>query len=136
VIRSGLVAAALSVALGALGAECGTELNAKQVFFAEGDGGSVAFAMRPTPAPVGKHFDIDFVVCSSPPLRRDATIGVDADMPAHRHGMNYRATVTVLSPGIYRASGLMFHMPGRWRVFFDLPLADRTLRLTDEFDVR
>ena len=40
-------------------------------------------------------------------------------MPAHRHGMNYRATVSTLSPGVYRAEGLMFHMPGRWRVIFD-----------------
>ena len=30
----------------------------------------------------------------------------------------------------------MFHMPGRWRVIFDLPLEGRTLRLTRELDVQ
>jgi hypothetical protein len=46
---------------------------------------------------------------------------VDADMPAHRHGMNYRTTVTALGDGRFRAEGLMFHMAGRWRLLFDLP---------------
>jgi hypothetical protein len=95
-----------------------------------------AFVSRPTPVPVGQHFNLDFVVCAASPVRRDASIQVDADMPAHRHGMNYRATVSTLSPGVYRAEGLMFHMPGRWRVIFDLPLEGRTLRLTRELEVQ
>jgi hypothetical protein len=85
---------------------------------------------------VGRHFDLDFVVCSSAAVRDDAAIQVDADMPVHRHGMNYRATVSMVSAGVYRAEGLMFHMPGRWRVIFDLPLEGRTLRLTRELDVQ
>ena len=45
-------------------------------------------------------------------------VAVDAWMPEHRHGMNYRPTVTRLAPGRWRAEGLMFHMPGRWELVF------------------
>ncbi|HSW25103.1 MAG TPA: FixH family protein [Burkholderiaceae bacterium] len=137
------------VALGALGAlalsaawparaadDCGAALKVAQPWIAAADGARIAFVSRPAPPPVGQHFDLDFVVCAAAVVRGDAAIRVDADMPAHRHGMNYRATVSTLSPGVYRAHGLMFHMPGRWRVIFDLPLEGRTLRLAREIDVQ
>jgi hypothetical protein len=118
------------------GDDCGAALKAAQPWIAAADGARIAFVSRPTPLPVGQHFDLDFVVCTAAVVRIDAAIQVDADMPAHRHGMNYRATVSTLSPGVYRARGLMFHMPGRWRVTFDLPLEGRTLRLTHELEVQ
>ena len=34
--------------------------------------------------------------------------------------MNYRPSVSRLGPGLYRAEGLMFHMPGRWELVFEL----------------
>ena len=116
--------------------DCGAALKAAQPWIAAADGARIAFVSRPTPPPVGQHFDLDFVVCTTSVVRADAAIQVDADMPAHRHGMNYRATVSTLGPGVYRARGLMFHMPGRWRVTFDLPLEGRTLRLAREIDVQ
>lgn len=135
--RTGLVVLALSAALGAhAGDDCGTALRTPEPWIAETDGARIAFVSRPSPVPVGQHFDLDFVVCAATPVRRDAVIQVDADMPAHRHGMNYRASVSTLSPGVYRAEGLMFHMPGRWRLIFDLPLEGRTLRLTRELEVQ
>jgi YtkA-like len=135
--RAALVAPALWMALQALaGDQCGAALQAPDPLIAEGDGARVAFVPRPSPVPVGQHFDIDFVVCADSPLRSDAAIRVDADMPAHRHGMNYRASVAPLAGGIFRAKGLMFHMPGRWRVIFDVPLEGRALRLTREFEVQ
>jgi YtkA-like protein len=137
VSRVALLALALWSALGARADEdCGAALQAAKPWLTAADGSRVAFISRPMPLPVGQHFDLDFVVCGATALRTDAAIQVDADMPAHRHGMNYRATVATLSPGVYRASGLMFHMPGRWRVIFDLPLEGRTLRLTREIDVQ
>jgi len=135
--RVALVVLAVSAALDArAGDDCGAALKTATPWVAAADGARIAFVSRPTPAPVGRHFDLDFVVCSAAAVRRDAPILVDADMPAHRHGMNYRATVSTLSPGVYRAEGLMFHMPGRWRVIFDLPLEGRTLRLTHELEVQ
>lgn len=127
-----------ALALSAAGAsaqdDCGAALNAKP-WIAESDGVRVAFVARPLPVPVGRHFQIDFIVCGAA-LRSGTTIAVDADMPAHRHGMNYRARVEALPGGVYRAHGLMFHMPGSWRVIFDLPLEGRTLRVTREVDVQ
>lgn len=136
----GVRAAATLVALATLAgasaaAECGAALKAANPSMAETDGARIAFVARPQPLPVGRHFDIHFVVCGVT-LRNGAAVGVDADMPAHRHGMNYRARVEALPGGVWRAHGLMFHMPGTWRVIFDLPLQDRTLRVTREIEVR
>ena len=50
-------------------------------------------------------------------------------MPEHRHGMNYRPEVTQISPGVYRAEGLLFHMPGRWDLTFDIVTGGTTQRL-------
>jgi hypothetical protein len=43
--------------------------------------------------------------------------------------MNYRAVVVAQGPAQYRADGLMFHMPGRWDLLFDLVTAAGTERL-------
>ncbi len=61
---------------------------------------------------------------------------VDADMPAHRHGMNYRATVATLSPGGYRAERP--DVPHARPLARDLrsALEGRTLRLTREIEVQ
>jgi YtkA-like len=137
VSRAALVVLALSAALHArAGDDCGAALKTSKPWVAAADGARIAFVSRPETVPVGRHFDLEFVVCSAAAVRRDAAIQVDADMPAHRHGMNYHTTVSTLSPGVYRAQGLLFHMPGRWRVIFDLPLEGRTLRLTHELEVQ
>jgi hypothetical protein len=137
VSRAVLAVLALAAALQArAGDDCGAALMTPEPWIAATDGARIAFVARPAPVPVGQHFNLDFVVCAAAAVRTDAAIQVDADMPAHRHGMNYRATVSTLTPGVYRAEGLMFHMPGRWRVIFDLPLEGRTLRLTRELEVQ
>jgi len=116
--------------------DCTSALNAANALVAEADGARVLFVARPAAVPVGRHFQIDFVVCNGNALRDDAKVQVDADMPAHRHGMNYRAAVSPLGGGVQRADGLMFHMPGTWRVIFDVTLDGRALRLTRELEVR
>jgi hypothetical protein len=132
------VGVALGVALmhgGAqAGDDCGAALKTASPWIAQADGARVAFVARPLPVPVGRHFDVDFVICDAA-VRSGATVAVDAEMPAHRHGMNYRARVEALGGGAYRAHGLMFHMPGTWRLIFDLPIEGRTLRLTREIEV-
>jgi hypothetical protein len=64
---------------------------------------------------VGEHFALELAVCPAPDALR-----VDAWMPDHRHGMNYRPALTALGGGRYRAEGLLFHMPGRWEFLFEL----------------
>ena len=51
-------------------------------------------------------------------------------MPEHRHGMNYKVSVKPEAGGRYRADGLLFHMPGRWELIFELRAAGQTDRLT------
>jgi hypothetical protein len=67
---------------------------------------------------VGRQLDLAIVVCPPPGTAVDRVV-VDATMPAHRHGMNYRPVVTPGAEGSYRASGLLFHMPGDWRLTVD-----------------
>ena len=50
--------------------------------------------------------------------------------------MNYRPTVTSTGPGRFRFAGLMLHMPGMWRLTFDLVQSDRRTRLTQEVTLR
>lgn len=93
----------------------------------------LAFVAHPAPPPVGRHFRIEIQLCAPESTVRQ--LRVDADMPAHRHGMNYRATVKPLGAGRWQADGLLFHMPGRWRFVFDLETAQGTQRLTHEVEV-
>lgn len=111
---------ALALLAGQAGAACGDKLPATGRQFADGDTLRIAFTPRVWPVPVGRLFAMDIELCF--PTAGDAALPlrVDADMPSHQHGMNYRSTVTMLAPGRYVAEGLMFHMPGRWRFVFDL----------------
>ena len=87
---------------------------------------TVYFRTMPPPA-VARHFAVLFSVCG--PATPDS-VTVDARMPSHGHGMNYRPTVTALGNGRYRAEGLMFHMPGEWELSFVVQQADASERIT------
>jgi len=80
----------------------------------------LVYQLLPEPVPVGKHFAIDMVLCPKAGAALPAEVRVDATMPEHKHGMNYRPSIQTLAPGRYRAEGLMFHMPGRWELVFEL----------------
>ena len=91
----------------------------------------LAYKTRPEVPVVGSHFTIDIALCPRGSARAPAALSVDAHMPAHRHGMNYQASVSPRGPGLYRAEGLMFHMPGRWELVFELRSGSGTVqRLT------
>lgn len=91
---------------------------------------TVMYRALPEKIPMGRHFSLELAVCASAGAPVPESVSVDARMPEHRHGMNYRASVTREAGGRYRADGLMFHMPGRWELVFDLRAAGRTDRLT------
>jgi hypothetical protein len=87
----------------------------------------LAWQVSGEPITVGRHVALEVQVC--PP---DAVLlRVDAVMPEHRHGMNYRPSVKALGPGRWRVEGLLFHMPGRWELRLDVQSAGRTDRLLD-----
>lgn len=89
----------------------------------------IAYRTDPQVVPVGAHFVVDFAVCPRGKAAVPSAVRVDANMPDHRHGMNYRPVVTKVSPGMYRAEGLLFHMPGRWDLTFDIVTGNTTQRL-------
>jgi hypothetical protein len=89
----------------------------------------VVFRTVPPTIEVGRHFAVEAIVCATPPARG---LRVDAQMPEHRHGMNYRARVVAMGDGRYVAEGLLFHMPGRWQLLFDVERDGRTDRLATD----
>jgi cytochrome c peroxidase len=79
---------------------------------------------------VAKHFALEVSVCPKPGQPVPESLKVDAHMPEHRHGMNYAPALEALAPGRWRAEGLMFHMPGRWELLFEVHAGDRVDRLS------
>jgi len=84
----------------------------------------VLYRANPAPLKVGQHFALEFAVCPAP-----ESVRVDASMPEHKHGMNYRPTVTGSGEGPYRAEGLMLHMAGKWELVFEVRAKDAVERV-------
>ena len=86
-----------------------------------------AWQVDAAPISVGRHFAITVQLCpASAVLAR-----VDATMPEHRHGMNYRPSVKRLGDGRWRVEGLMFHMPGRWLLRMHVQADGATAQLVE-----
>ncbi len=80
--------------------------------------GGVQAAWLPEPAAlvVGQPFALRVHLCPT-----DAQLlRVDATMPEHRHGMNYRPSIQALGAGHWQVQGLMWHMSGRWELRLDV----------------
>jgi hypothetical protein len=92
----------------------------------------ILYRTVPPKVEIGRHFAVDAVVCSNV---APSGLRVDAQMPEHRHGMNYRPRVAPKGEGRYLADGLLFHMPGRWQFVFDVERPGRTERLTADLIV-
>lgn len=138
-IRTGRLPGALLVwAMGASAqAACGEQLTAHDRLLAEGSGWQVAFAPRSGAIRVGQPFALDLIVCGNGATAGAPRVQVDADMPAHKHGMNYRPVVTSSGERSYLAEGLMFHMPGRWRFLIDIETAPGlAVRLSREIELQ
>ena len=109
--------AAALLGLAAQGAAC--ELPAGG-HFVDAPRYSLSYRTQPPRIAVGEHFALDLSICGKdgrPPPRE---VVVDAWMPAHKHGMNYKAEVKSYGGGRFYAQGLMFHMPGLWQFRIDV----------------
>ncbi len=91
-------------------------------------------AFRPDPAriEVGEPFALLFNVCTKRNNPAEL-VAIDAQMPEHKHGMNYRPTIVSLGDGRYRVEGMVFHMPGRWEINIDVRAGEESERLSHEF---
>jgi len=111
--------------------DCGAALAGPGSARLESERVVVVFRTAPTPIAVGQHFSLEAAVCArSGPVPTD--LRVDAHMPDHRHGMNYRASVAPRGDGRFVAEGLLFHMPGRWQLLFDVQSGQQTERLVKD----
>ena len=127
-MRSLLAIALAGVMPDAGAGACGDELGSRRRL--EGDRYVVAYVTVPAPIVAGEHFAVDFFVCPRAGTATPDSVRIDAMMPEHRHGMNYRPEIVAAKNGRYRADGLLFHMSGRWDLTFDLTDAAGTDRLT------
>lgn len=91
----------------------------------------VAWQVEGAPIEVGQHFTLELRLCPADGV----LLRVDATMPEHRHGMNYRPSLARIGPGHWRAEGLMFHMPGRWQLRFEVRNAGQVENLLDTIEL-
>jgi hypothetical protein len=128
-VRAGVAAGLLALAAAPGVRACGEALRGATERAANARY-EIVFVAVPAPVEAGKHFSLDIAVCPRGGALPPDALRVDAAMPEHRHGMNYRPVVVARGAGTYRADGLMFHMPGRWDLHFDLVTRDGTERIT------
>lgn len=93
----------------------------------------VYFRFEPAAPAPAQLFSMRFRICSGADIASVENFQVDARMPAHNHGMNYRPAVAELDNGLLQASGLMFHMPGLWQVEVDFLYRQRQRTLAIEY---
>ena len=71
--------------------------------------------LNPKDVPLNKPFDAVVTVCSQTG-KFPSRLTIDATMPAHKHGMNYKPKTSKLDNRTFKAENLLFHMPGSWRL--------------------
>jgi hypothetical protein len=97
-----------------------------------GDGVELAWRVAGAGAvPLADPFSLQVLLC--PP---EATLrAVDATMPAHRHGMNYRPSLRALGGGRWQVDGLLWHMAGTWALRMDVQHGGSTQVLLQDVEL-
>ena len=81
---------------------------------------AISYTTLPAKIVVGQPFALELAACAKRSGASFERVRLDAHMPEHRHGMNYRTKVDSLGSGRFHSEGWLFHMPGRWEFIFDL----------------
>ena len=81
---------------------------------------AVSYWTKPAKIAVGEPFVLELTACPKKGTLNLERVRLDAHMPEHRHGMNYRTKTVRLGTGRLHSEGWLFHMPGRWEFVFDL----------------
>ena len=91
--------------------------------FSSGGSYYVEFRTDPDPVPLNELFTIELSVhrvdARDEPAE-NVELTVDGRMPAHRHGMNREPRVERRPDGSFAVTGMLFHMPGDWELYFDI----------------
>jgi hypothetical protein len=81
----------------------------------------VQLTPRPDPIPVNEHFELRVQIePTGSTVLGDQEVSVDADMPAHGHGLNTKPVVRKIGDGAYEVKGMLFHMSGEWELYVDI----------------
>ena len=112
-------------------ADCPLDLGRGTGLVVFSDHYMVAFRPEPMRIEVGQPFALLFNVCTKSGGPAEL-VAVEATMPDHKHGMNYRPTIVSAGDGRFRAEGMVFHMPGRWELAIDVRDGEESERLTHE----
>ncbi len=93
------------------------------------ESGSFAVTLSPAGGEIldNKHFSLDLSI-EAKKGGGTITAVVDADMPAHRHGMNTKPVIADQGNGKYKVDGMLFHMAGDWVIFVDVTRGEVTER--------
>jgi hypothetical protein len=87
---------------------------------------------EPAPVQVGRPFALRVTLCPAGAVLKR----VDASMPEHRHGMNYKPSVRSLGDGLWQVEGMLWHMGGRWELRLDAEYRGRTQELRQSVQLR
>lgn len=98
-------------------------------------GSSLVWRFVPPQPKIGEFFAVEFGGCAHGGPISAETVRIDATMPAHRHGMNFKPQIATLRPGVLRAEGMMFHMPGTWQLSFEQRSPAGVTRLTADVEI-
>jgi len=110
-------------ALGALGALAGVSTAACELppgVRVESERMAISYRTVPAKIAVGQPFVLELAACPKTGTAVAERVKLDAHMPEHRHGMNYRTKVVSKGAGRFHSEGWLFHMPGRWEFLFDI----------------
>jgi hypothetical protein len=127
-MRSLAAPAALMLALLAWAApamaDCPLDLGRGTGWVVFSDHYMVAFRPEPMQIQVGEPFSLLFNVCTKSNNPAEL-VAVDARMPDHKHGMNYRPTIRAGGRRPLSRRGMVFHMPGRWELSIDVRAGEK-----------
>jgi hypothetical protein len=130
-----ILVAALLVATTMQAVACEVPVLANARTLNDGKGFALTWRSVPAQPKVGEFFVIEFASCAIGGASAAETFRIDAIMPAHKHGMNFQPKVTMVRPALYRAEGLMFHMPGTWQLIFEQRSPSGPVRLATEVEI-
>ncbi len=95
----------------------------------------IAFRPDPLRIEVGEPFALLFNVCTKSGSAGEL-VAVDAQMPEHKHTMNYHPSIVSKGDGRFRAEGLVFHMAGHWEISIDVRAGEEIERLTHDYYIK
>lgn len=101
----------------------------------EKSGLTLSWRFAPSVPKIGEFFVVEFAVCDRAGLVGAEALRVDAQMPAHRHGMNFQPRIVATGTNSFRAEGMMFHMPGKWQLAFERRAPAGAARLTADVEI-